>query len=917
MADRTVSVTLRARVGEYVTGMGQATKSTKGLGDELLQLGRTSPQSLNDISMAAGGVGLALTAGFGYAVKSAMDFDKQMSEVGAVSNATAAEMDKLREAALDAGAATQYSATEAAKAQAELAKAGLSTADILGGALSGALSLAAAGGLDLAEAADIAAKTMNVFQLSGRDVGHVADLLASAANTSATDVHEMGEALRMGGLAANAAGMSLEETVGTLALFADNALVGSDAGTSLKTALMMLQAPTEKSAKLMKELGINAYDASGNFIGTAKLAGVLQKQLGTMTQEQRNAALAQIFGADAMRAANILYREGEAGVRKYNEQVDQMGAAADVAAKKNDNLAGDLERLKGSIETLAIEAGSGANEGLRSLTQSANGMVDAFGAIPGGVQSAMTILAGVGGVTLLGAAGFVKLRQTTTDAVSALGEMGPRGEKAAKGLDKATAAVGKFGIAAAGTLIAAQGISMAWRSFVDQPKETKLADLSKGMIEFAATGKAGAGTIDLFGAKLERLERDLGALNNSKPDNFSHRISAFVEGMSGAGDIDGTFTKAKANIAEVDAALAQLASSGHSEEAAAAFNRLAEVAKKSGVNLDELRAGLPQYQAALDGATVTQQKAIQVTEENATSMDLLAGSTQDAVDILGSFETLFDRLNGKALALSDATIRAEAAIDDFAEALGKGRVALNASKDGFDLNTEAGRNLQAALNDVATEAATAAQAVYDQTGDVNAAAATFNSYKQRLIETIDKMGYTREQAIAMAEAIMRIPQNWTTNYTVRTTYVTKGAPPDARAGRAGVQYFNADGGVLEYYAGGGLRESHVAQIAPAGAMRIWAEPETGGEAYIPFAPSKRARSTQVLAETDRRLGYPLAGQYMTALQGGANRPSGLPAVTVNVTVAGQVDITSGSVIDGIREVVRFAGGDVQAALGRN
>jgi hypothetical protein len=64
----------------------------------------------------------------------------------------------------------------------------------------------------------------------------------------------------------------------------------------------------------------------------------------------------------------------------------------------------------------------------------------------------------------------------------------------------------------------------------------------------------------------------------------------------------------------------------------------------------------------------------------------------------------------------------------------------------------------------------------------------------------------------------------------------------------------ADGSLLSFYAGGGMREQHVAQIAPAGAWRVWAEPETQGEAYIPLASSKRARSKQILSEVAHRFG---------------------------------------------------------------
>lgn len=60
-----------------------------------------------------------------------------------------------------------------------------------------------------------------------------------------------------------------------------------------------------------------------------------------------------------------------------------------------------------------------------------------------------------------------------------------------------------------------------------------------------------------------------------------------------------------------------------------------------------------------------------------------------------------------------------------------------------------------------------------------------------------------------------------------------------------------DGGIdkLERYANGGTREDHRAQIARGGEWRVWAEPETGGESYIPLAKSKRKRSTEILAKT--------------------------------------------------------------------
>lgn len=86
----------------------------------------------------------------------------------------------------------------------------------------------------------------------------------------------------------------------------------------------------------------------------------------------------------------------------------------------------------------------------------------------------------------------------------------------------------------------------------------------------------------------------------------------------------------------------------------------------------------------------------------------------------------------------------------------------------------------------------------------------------------------------------------------------------------------ADGSVLDFYGGGGIREQHVAQIAPAGAWRVWAEEETGGEAYIPLAPSKRSRSEAILAEVARRFGYQLEQAQRYADGGTFQAPSTAP-----------------------------------------
>jgi hypothetical protein len=70
----------------------------------------------------------------------------------------------------------------------------------------------------------------------------------------------------------------------------------------------------------------------------------------------------------------------------------------------------------------------------------------------------------------------------------------------------------------------------------------------------------------------------------------------------------------------------------------------------------------------------------------------------------------------------------------------------------------------------------------------------------------------------------------------------------------GGSFSKANGGIVDFFANGGVKEKHNAQIAKAGDWRVWAEPETGGEAYIPLGRNKRNQALPVMAEVARRFG---------------------------------------------------------------
>lgn len=392
--NKNIVIRLMADTASYEAAMTRAGSTARTVASGMENTGRKSALIASGMTAA----GLAVAAFGVAAVKMAADFDQQMSTVQANTGATSAQLDQLRAAAIEAGASTVYSASDSADAINDLGKAGMSVTDILTGGLSGALNLAASDGMAVGDAAEYMANALSMFHLKGSQASQVADTLAAGAGKAVGNVSDFGEALNNCGAQANSFGMNVQETTGVLALFAQNGTIGAEAGTQLNSMLMKLAAPSTEAANTMKELGISTYDAQHHFVGMANFAGQLQKAEKGLTDEQRNQANATIFGSYAIKAANYLYEAGESGVNKWTKAVSESGYAAEQAAAKNNNLKGDLENLGGSMESLMISVGEGAQGPLRKMVQGLDTLVDAFSGLPSGAQQTLVVMASLAGV---------------------------------------------------------------------------------------------------------------------------------------------------------------------------------------------------------------------------------------------------------------------------------------------------------------------------------------------------------------------------------------------------------------------------------------------------------------------------------------------------------------------------------------
>lgn len=621
MSDRQVKITLVAQVADYVQGMERAAQKTRETGTEAEKLAQKK-EAFDTLGRSMLAIGTVAGVAVGIAIAKFAEFDQAMSYVQAATHETAENMDLLREAALEAGARTVFSATEAANAIEELGKAGLSTEDILSGGLDGALDLAAAGGLGVADAAGIAATALKTFNLSGRDMSHVADLLAAGAGKAMGDVSDLSQALAQGGLVAKATGLSIEETTAGLAAFASKGLLGSDAGTSFKTMLQRLNPQSAEAAERMKELNIDAYDSQGQFIGLAKYAGVLQKGMKDLTPEVRNAAMATIFGSDAVRASNVLYEEGEEGIRNWTSAVDDQGFAAETAAMRLDNLAGDVEALGGAFDTALIKTGSAGNDVLRGMVQLATNAVDAYGNLPEPVQAGtFATLALVAAVGLSGGTFLLAVPKIAAYKV-ALETMGGAAQRTGRALGVATKAAGVV----AGVGVAVLALD-AWRQAVEAGAVS--AEELSNAIQTAGNAQ------ELFSKTL--VNRGSSAIPDYKPFiNDMSKLGELIE--ANAGYVDNFFGEfgrvVDYRTKDIDAyregwsklgkELAELEKNGNAEAVSGALVRIKTEANLTNDQLYELIQASPE----LNDAFIAQASAAGLSADKQTILQLALSSTR-------------------------------------------------------------------------------------------------------------------------------------------------------------------------------------------------------------------------------------------------------------------------------------------------
>lgn len=339
-----------------------------------------------------------------FTVSTGMSFEKEMSKVKALSGSNADEMEKLKNKAKEMGATTQFSASESAQAFQYMAMAGWKATDMVDG-IKGIMDLAAASGTDLARTSDIVTDALTGFGLSAKDSAHFANVLATTSTSANTNVDLLGESFKYCAPVCGSLGYTAEDTAVALGLMANAGIKGSQAGTSLKTALANMAKPSKTMKEAMDQLGISLTDGHGKMYTLKEMMEQLRQKIGDVDVElvdadgqmrnyddiindlskshdglskvQKIQAAAAIFGKESMAGMLAIINESPKNyanltdaIHKCDGAYDGMGSAAGTAQTMMDNLDGDITILKSTLEGVAVDAYEKFGEPLRGAVQS-------------------------------------------------------------------------------------------------------------------------------------------------------------------------------------------------------------------------------------------------------------------------------------------------------------------------------------------------------------------------------------------------------------------------------------------------------------------------------------------------------------------------------------------------------------------
>ncbi len=868
------------------------------------------------IGTAAGLMGAAIAAGLGIAGKATMDWESAWAGVTKTVNGSQAEMDVL-ENQLRSLARTLPASHEEIAAVAEAAgQLGVKRRDIASFTKT-MIDLGVSTNLSSEEAATGLSRLGNIMGVLPSQADRAGAALVALGNDGASTEAEILEmSLRIAG-AGKTIGITEAQVMGFANALSSMGIEAEAGGSAISRVMVDVAQAVDKGGDKLEVM--------------ARLAGMTGQQFKTAFQRDAAGAIVSMIeglgrldasgqstfdvldklGWSNIRIRDTMLRASQSGdllrnsVELGNRAWEENTALVNEANKRYETSASRVKIARNELNDAAIDIGAVVLPAMAGAADRVGALANAFRTLPEWAKTSVVVLGAIASAALLAGGAALVLIPKLAALNATLLTMGPRGAAAARGLSAVGGALtGPWGLALAGATIA-MGV------WAEKQYEAKAAQDEMRASLDQQTGAITNNTRAIAAKKLQ----DEGLLDIAKAQGIA--LSDLTDAAVGQGDGMDRLAAAQKRYNDAYVAMQNAFKAGQDvdydqlttlEAKSTALNTLVEATRKQRGELAPLIEATKQQAEAVGQEGDATDAAVDPTQ---AMTDVLGGMGDEAADAEKALQDLITSVEE----FGSSTLNAHAAARDYQEAIDKATESVekngktvNKARTAFNLNTAAGRENQAALEAIASSALKSATANFQNgesvkkvTGEVDKARGQFidMAVKMGLSKTAanrlaDQLGLTKQNVGQLSDAIKKTPTSHNTNMTVQTKaameavarlqtrinslrgndvrinvrYVDIGKNPTSKAG--GIT--KADGGIVEFYANGGIREDHRAQIVPAGTYRVFAEDETGGEGYIPLSPSKRGPSIPVWYEVGRRLGVlerGLLGAPGAYLAGGA------------------------------------------------
>jgi len=359
----------------------QTTGMLKAMDDDMaaLSVGFNAIGKIGKVAFAAVATGATAVGATLYScIDSGKEFEAQMSAAEAISGASASEMEELKDKALELASSTKFTATEIGQAYEYMGMAGWKAEEMLSG-IPSVLNLAAAAGEDLATTSDILTDDMTAFgmAINTENIEHFADVMAATATNSNTTVAKMGDTFKYAGAIAKSMGFDFEDVAVATGLMANAGIKASQAGTSLRSWMSRLAAPTKQVTEALDALGIEITDQEGNTKSFMQIIEDTRNAMEGLTDTEKTRYAAAIAGKHAMTGMLAVVDAETKDIKELKQAIDDCNGAAEEMAKiRLDNLEGDITIMKSAFDGLKLSIYEELKEPAREAVQDITDLIN-------------------------------------------------------------------------------------------------------------------------------------------------------------------------------------------------------------------------------------------------------------------------------------------------------------------------------------------------------------------------------------------------------------------------------------------------------------------------------------------------------------------------------------------------------------